>query len=332
MTKIVRKSIGYGCKMTIGIYIPCLVFIAVLSAIQIAVSKTNSLQTPTPTPTSIPPSSPSPTFSLTEQTQLADKIKGDLIGQILYPVIIAIASIFGAFALKDGVAEFLKEKDRENFKKELETKLEIGKIREYIRELQNFQLLCENSLRAMDGYSMWTEYQNLQDESINLIHNRLPSSSPALDKDILLTFKKTLERSKKTLNLVSREFRDSDFGIILDSSRGILKSKVRENITNLAYQEKFVYQIDKLLQVDSAFHNGDELLLEERRERIDNIFQIQLRLLELDLRNLPSDPSIDSLINRVHQRLNEDPQVIYEQKSDSNDFHMKQIEYKPEQI
>lgn len=329
MIKIFGKSIGYGCKMITIIYIPCLAFIVFSSTFQIAVSKTNSLPTSTPTST---PTPSSPTFSPTEQTQLVDKIKGDLIGQILYPVIFAIASIFGAFALKDGVSEFLKEKDRENFKKELENKLEIGKIKECIRDLQNFQFLCENSLRAMNGYSMWTEYQNLQDESINLIHNRLPSSSPALDKDLLLTFSKTLERSKKTLNLVSREFRDSDFGIILDSSKGILKSKVREKITNLTCQGKFIYQIDKFLQVDSTFHNGDKLLLEERRERIDNIFQIQLRLLELDLRNLPSDPSIDSLINRIRQRLNEDPQVVYEENSDRNDLYMKQIKYEPEQI
>ncbi len=49
--------------------------------------------------------------------------KGDLFGQISFPVVFAIASIFAAFAVKDILTEILKTEDKDALKKEIKTTL-----------------------------------------------------------------------------------------------------------------------------------------------------------------------------------------------------------------
>ncbi len=83
--------------------------------------------------------------------------KGDLFGQISFPVIFTIASIFAAFAVKDILTEILKQEEKDKVKRELEHDL-IPMISETV---ETNPVLVQR-LQSVEAYTSWLEHELLK--------------------------------------------------------------------------------------------------------------------------------------------------------------------------
>ena len=82
-----------------------------------------------------------------------DQLKGELFGQIAFPVLAAIASIFAAFAVKDILTKILEDKDREKLEEQIKANI-IPQMKEILEKL------VQNELdRSIDARLRWLEYE-----------------------------------------------------------------------------------------------------------------------------------------------------------------------------
>jgi len=231
-----------------------------------------------------------------------NKVKGDLFGQISFPVLFAISSIFAAFAVKDILTEILKEQEKDKIKQELRQEL-IPMISEAV---ENNPSLSQRIL-AVETYTRWLEHELLNiavHQTFDELHKSLGSSFEEI-RENLGTIEKLLNRSKATLYEVGKSrvggFKESNLELLQEAELAIFQAKVK----SIGLEEKMQnYLLLKLSEAPVMTRkNQSDLVQEDPNSRMDEIFQMQIDLLISTLKKLPGS---DVLVNSIRDRLSRD--------------------------
>ncbi|HEY9747674.1 MAG TPA: hypothetical protein V6C63_03155 [Allocoleopsis sp.] len=212
--------------------------------------------------------------------------KGDLFGQMAFPILFAIASIFAAFAVKDILTEILKEQEKERLKQELKMELAnqiVPKIVEV--EKQDFT----QRLEAVEVYTYWLEYALLDIEMAQIIdefRKKTGHSSSSIEIESQEAIKRIFARATSALNRISSEFNKEDLKIFKRAKLEILKSR----FSHLELEQLLSDSSDQSIIAEEKYKSG--FVPENRYSRIDDIFKIQISLLVTTLSKLLEDGSI----------------------------------------
>jgi hypothetical protein len=234
--------------------------------------------------------------------------KGELFGQISFPVLFAIASIFAAFAVKDILTEILKEQEKEKIKQELCLELENKTIPRLI-ELKQKSLVRD--LQSIEAYMYWLEYMLLNIE-IAQVTDDFKSSMihPREVEAMKLSLKELFRRSENALNRASYEFKPADLNLLRQVEQTIFKAKVNSSIKPGEESEDSRTAFLELRRKSKASAVAEDR--ENSLERANNVFQVQITLFIGTLRKLQKDVNgseqvseIDSLIRSVESYLSD---------------------------
>lgn len=221
--------------------------------------------------------------------------KGDLFGQISFPVIFAIASIFAAFAVKDILTEILKKEEKEEVKQELEQELRNQVVPEAIK---HNQVEINKHIDEIETYTYWLEHEligimlaQITDDSKSEL---LVNLKEAEEKNIW-AIEKLFYRANTTLNKVSSRLLGTDLNLIREAEYIDLKSRIKGIGLSESSQEILLDKLDKSHQIASGAKD-EQLLPEYSYERIDNIAEMQIRLLVAKLsKPLENETTADKL-------------------------------------
>ncbi|MEO1351557.1 MAG: hypothetical protein AAFW84_22590 [Cyanobacteria bacterium J06635_15] len=262
-----------------------------------------------------------------EQSQRAaqdeiDKLKadwkGDLFSQISFPVILAIASIFAAFAVKDILVEIIKEQERDRIRKGLAKELEDQMLP---KAIEFSQTELEKKLSSLESYAYWLEYELLR-VSVNQIINEIKDSSVRNSGEtgdyVLSVVERSLNRADSILGMVSSDFREEELELIRRSGHEVIKTKCKQIFLDDEVQEnakKIGEKIQEFEEKNSGYH--DEMA-ENRVVRMERIFKVQISLLKATLWKLQDDgnESIESLIKEIDRYISIDRKELYRENKE----------------
>jgi hypothetical protein len=224
-----------------------------------------------------------------------DKMKGDLFGQISFPVLFAIASIFAAFAVKDILTEILKEQEKERIKKELRQELKTQIVPKAIKSERLI-----HRLENVESYTNWLEYELLNivmtqiiDEATNIdevTETSSPNSNKTKEK-ILLAIGKLLDRQKITLDRV--EFREKDLEKMRKAEKAVLTAKVKS--IGLDEESPLLLKINAKPQITKK--QSAKFTSEYAHTRMEEIFHMQMSLLIATLSKIGEDDLSSEIAN-----------------------------------
>ncbi|MDJ0695643.1 MAG: hypothetical protein QNJ49_08645 [Mastigocoleus sp. MO_167.B18] len=235
--------------------------------------------------------------------------KGDLYGQMTFPVIFAIASIFAAFAVKDILTEVLKEEERKKVKGDIEKELkELIGVGKYEDKQGTLKKKLEESLKTKSNetYDKLKLYLDQELEEINECTTSLQSYTHWLEYQLLESdMNRVINSSPKSIDLIENIFKRQNTVLseIGDNSKSIklLKEGNRKVLVLLHPKEK---QMNISDSSDENQNDWDAFKTE--------LFNIQLNLLLITLKKLsqsedkPGDPSITQLIEDIEEFINTD--------------------------
>ncbi|MBD2358378.1 hypothetical protein H6G41_27840 [Tolypothrix sp. FACHB-123] len=229
--------------------------------------------------------------------------KGDLFGQIIFPVIFTIASIFAAFAVKDILTEVLKEQERDRIKRDIETNLRndleyriVPKL--FAKEKQD----TSNRFNELEGYVHWLEHQILNIIITNLIDDMKKNNLSQIEKEVSLAIEKIRDRSIVTLEKSSGKFIQKYFKDIKNFEDSVLDSQLKSILLNEAAKNTLTSTFNKSRQKRSE---------REEFDQGQSIFKAQMGLLIITLGKLVGEyensDEIINLIEEIDKRISYDP-------------------------
>ncbi len=269
-----------------------------------------------------------------EQAQKAAKdeigqAKGDLFGQITFPVIFAIASIFAAFAVKDILTEVLKEQERNRIKRDIETNLRTDLISQIVPEAvaEKKQKINER-LDDIEGYAYWLEHQILNIFINQAIGELNESSIPSQNEPkLLLAIEKLNNRSIVTLEKASGNFRRKYFVDIKKFEESTLQIKL--DSVKLSAKESTQQKQAIIL----AFDESDKRKNEREVYKGQSLFQTQMGLLRIALNRLTVEDgcSIErkKLLDELDENIAKDPREQYQKNTEINAKREEESQVKP---
>jgi small-conductance mechanosensitive channel len=204
--------------------------------------------------------------------------KGDLFGQVAFPVVFAIASIFAAFAVKDILTEILKEQEREKIQKELETKLEEKIVPKAIEKIQDS---IRQDIQAIEAYMNWLEYSLLSMTLTQVIddqkNKRLTNSKEPKETEVLI-IEKLFTRASDSLGRIS-DLKKDDLNLLSHAEYMVCKNKIKNTGLEIPSYERLLKNLRNKSKEISANNGNEKLVGESRYERIDNVVDMRMRLL-----------------------------------------------------
>lgn len=233
--------------------------------------------------------------------------KGDLFGQMAFPILFAIASIFAAFAVKDILTEILKEQEKEKVKQELSRELEIQIVPKAIKVNQE---KLTDRLEAIEAYTNWLEHLSL-DIIVNQVIDEIKETSE-VEEIRLLALEKLLERRNMTLAQISSELDTGYFELF----KQIENSAITVKVKSLKLSESFEHDLLKLCSQSSGN------MYEGRYTRMTSIFQMQKCLCIDTLHKLgkDADSSLEEEIKQVINLINHTTENL---EHESKETHRK---------
>ncbi|MGI0486595.1 hypothetical protein ACN4EK_14235 [Pantanalinema rosaneae CENA516] len=224
--------------------------------------------------------------------------KGDLFGQISFPVIFAIASIFAAFAVKDILTEILKQEEKEKVKRELEQDLIL-----MISETVETNPVLVQRLQCVEAYTSWLEHELLK-ITINQVLEELEKKPESFSEENLHTLEKLLSRVKVTLNEANKfkvgRFKESHLRLLEEAESRVFQAKVDSVNLDKDFKERIILSLNQ--EVTIAGEHPSKLIATDPNERMDSIFQIQINLLIATLSKLPGTEDLITMIRDVLAR------------------------------
>ena len=220
--------------------------------------------------------------------------KGDLFGQISFPVIFAIASIFAAFAVKDILTEILKDQEKEKIQQELEVKIRNDIVPKAISTKQKD---ITDSIGEIQVYISWLEHELLKITMTQIIDELKLStnrSSKAIEKSSLLAIEKLCNRSNITLNTTCNAFEPDQFKILRKIEHGYFEAKIKSLQLSKAVEDNLLSKIAVKLETTENGYEEDRLLVEGEYARMEDLFQLQKSLFLAKLHKLYYEENNDS--------------------------------------
>lgn len=199
--------------------------------------------------------------------------KGDLFGQITFPVVFAIASIFAAFAVKDILTEILKDQEKEKLKKEIEQEL-LDQI--VPAAVESSQSEINRRIETIESYAYLLEYQItgiLVNRSLNNEDRESSSISEDIRKNNQLTIEKLLDRATTALLMNADKLRGKDWEVFKAAECLALTAQIQDAGLSETSKNKLLEKLAKGSQI------ADEKEKEDPYSRIDDVIEVQLRLL-----------------------------------------------------
>ncbi len=228
------------------------------------------------------------------------QVKSDLIGQVAFPVVFAIASIFAAFAVKDILTEILKKEEKNqvvrditkglqkiigldpnnNNKDTLASKLDRQLNKQFDTRISELKSHTD----SLQTYTYWLEYKLLSMEMAKVFD--LASDSVERSETIALISR----REQYVLKRISCSS-GGKINLIKEAERKILEYK--SNVPVLELEDNFISKI------------------ENWNDREMECFKIQMKLLLSTLKKLiktgdASENEITSLINNIENFISKD--------------------------
>ena len=228
-----------------------------------------------------------------EVNNLKENWKGDLFGQIAFPVVFAIASIFAAFAVKDILTEILKEQERDRIKQELKQELRNQIVPEAIERDE-----INERVEAVEICTYWIEYE-LMTLSINQLIDEIKetsSSSQKIEDNVLSAIDNFFNRANLVLDKVSSNVREKELELIRRSKSEILSTKLR----SIGLDDKvqaLIKKTNEKLQTTGREKDKLESGPESKFVRLENILQVQMRLLLTTLNRLQEKSDSNEIVN-----------------------------------
>jgi hypothetical protein len=235
--------------------------------------------------------------------------KGDLFGQITFPLIFAIASIFAAFAVKDILTEVLKEQERGRIKRDIETNLRTDLISQIVPKVvaQEKQQITDR-LEHIEGYAHWLEHQILNiliTQTIDDLKNK--TTSLQIDPKFLSAIEKISDRSIVTLEKSSVNFREKYLKEIKNFEESVLSIKLT-SIGLSTEEEKALI---------STFGESSKVRSKSEVYQGQSIFQAQMGLLRVTLSKLEiegeNSREIINILDQIDQIISKDPRVEHQE-------------------
>ncbi len=200
-----------------------------------------------------------------------DKAKSELISQISFPVLFAIASIFAAFAVKDILTEILKDQEKGRIKEELinEVKSEIPRA----IENSNFS----ESLQSNEACNSWLEHELIMDSIYSIIseiQSHTIKSEPALEKSMVDAALKLLDRSDPILTKAFVDLKEERILLLRKAKyQALLATVDRNDIKVIGSLRSQISQ--RLDEIANPTLHLDPPLVERPYERKENLYEIQ---------------------------------------------------------
>jgi hypothetical protein len=236
------------------------------------------------------------------------KVKAELSKDVVMPVIFAIASIFGAFALKDIVHFFLEKDEKKNIRAEIKDDIERILKYQIVPDIfkEKSKLLAQD-IKNLERYTSWLEHQMLSILITQTVQelSQYPIPQEA-ERDFLLAIEKLGNRSIITLEKSSKQFHEPYLEQIKKLEEGTLKAAL--NSTSKDFGLKAV-----LLRNSDA---STKVIEKEETYEGESIFQAQMGLLRIKLSNLQfqgkSDTELASLLRDLNKAIMEDPSTTHQ--------------------
>ena len=249
-----------------------------------------------------------------------EKIKGDLFGQMAFPVIFAIASIFAAFAVKDVLTEILKEEEKKKLRSELDDKLITEIVPNAIvkHEKKNIE-----RFDRLEAYATWIEYEllkNTEDRIISQLEN-IKKFPKELTDDYVKSIERVVFRRHLQLYRLSSYFGQNKMKSLLKGDNSYLQSRLVTAVNNKDINTKIADMLEAESQLISNKQASFKFKAENPFERSDSLFQVQL---SLSITTLLSVPGNNDLVRELLKFLNEgnDDSLTPEQEEMKKEFEI----------
>ena len=219
--------------------------------------------------------------------------KGDLFGQISFPVIFAIASIFAAFAVKDILTEILKDQEKEKIQQELEVKIRNDIVP---KAISTERKETTDSIREIQVYLSWLEHELLKITMTQVIDELKLSSnygSQKIEKSSLSAIEKLYDRSNLTLNTTFTAFEPDQFKILKQIECDFFKAKIKSIKLSKVVEDNLLSKIAEKFEPLKE-DEEDKIWAEGEYTRMEDIFQLQKSLFIAKLHKLYYEESNDS--------------------------------------
>ena len=219
--------------------------------------------------------------------------KGELFGQISFPVIFAIASIFAAFAVKDILTEILKDQEKEKIQQELEVKIRNDIVP---KAISTERKETTDSIREIQVYLSWLEHELLKIIMTQVIDELKLSSnygSQKIEKSSLSAIEKLYDRSNLTLNTTFTAFEPDQFKILKQIECDFFKAKIKSIKLSKVVEDNLLSKIAEKFEPLKE-DEEDKIWAEGEYTRMEDIFQLQKSLFIAKLHKLYYEESNDS--------------------------------------
>lgn len=239
------------------------------------------------------------------------QVKSDLYGQIAFPVIFSIVSIFAAFAVKDILIEVLKQEEKKQIQIEIEEKLqELNKS--IPQKLQDYSKKDREELNKkiekMEGYINWLEHKISRifiDREIDFLRERIASNPHFNISEIPIELGILIKRSAITLERSNKVFSKTYLQELEKHEEVFISHKLEE------------LKISKG-RISSLYHR-----LDEDQSQLDvypglEIFRSEIALLLLTLERSSNGPMSKDDLNLLREFLLKDHYKEYEEKKLKN--------------
>jgi hypothetical protein len=216
------------------------------------------------------------------------KVKSDLFGQISFPVIFSIVSIFAAFAVKDIVSEFLKKDEKKDIVEEIKSMIETTIIPRIMKEHKDNVF---SNLKELEAYIAYLEYEMLRN-SLKQILDGISQAGPlsnAWNDQIIASINQISERKNYKMLQVSPYFGDLKLQEMLHADIQYMKAAVKTIKSNNKIKEALVIEIDGLSKNVSSQKALIRFIPENISSRSSDLFQTQLNLLITTLMGSPEN-------------------------------------------
>lgn len=236
--------------------------------------------------------------------------KGDLFGQVAFPVVFAIASIFAAFAVKDILTEILKEQEKQKVKDELRNEL----VNQIVPNAIRSQSIIKR-LEMIEIRSSWLEHHvlnTIMEEIISKVDFK------AKQEVILPVIYEILEES--VLSIDKTELIPEDLKKLKEARQNVLKAQITKN---LRIDSELATKITT--KIDGAFQEEHiSTLTPFVKDVKEGLFQLEIGFLVAKLSELGED----SLIKDLLKYLKMDRQENFRKRQQEDEKEASK--YKPE--
>lgn len=241
----------------------------------------SDINNPTPTISSSPTIS---TLSPEQIQSITDKIKGDMLGQLTLPIVIAIASIFAAFAVKDIVAVLLNNSSMKELEEKLRRDIEVKVIPKAIKS--NSLVRRVNSLEV---YINWLEYEKSNEALQNLISLAHSSNKSNFQEGVSLVqenFLDLYQSSKNSLVSIAEEYNLEYLNEIFKSKAIMLEADLKDIQLESSVKQKIDDELQSVFDISTHVKSNNSDAKVDIHNLMESAFLRQAILLIATLNEL----------------------------------------------